>query len=332
MNEQEANIGQAAIESLTLEQLSQLEIAVRSTTIYASGNVDLARALRRLPEKQLIQSSMDVDRLSWAVAFNVTGEIESQAATAPRSRRGATGYRDLWPPRTLWSKVWNALTKPFDSGAAAVHSSSAPLCELALSVACEQRADWQPLTGHEFSVEAANCAFEELYSRERAKVAGAIRKSFRAVDAEDISDEAWVRAFSNYWSGRAKRRFLGICRISTLLISIARKVAADEVRERRVIDRDLGRNSSNKDEHARSLPEELADNWSLSDPAARLLFKECMARLSPRERIVAEIVWFKGISQSRVAQIMGTTEAYISQVLKSAKQKMITCVTFKAQA
>ena len=116
------------------------------------------------------------------------------------------------------------------------------LSELSLSVACEQRDEWQYFAARPIDPACANRAFEFVYGRNRLKVSGNVISSFghRAGNAESIADEAWSSVFCDYWSCKARRRFLGLCRFSTLVCQVARFIALDALRERGPVRRQRG--------------------------------------------------------------------------------------------
>jgi RNA polymerase sigma factor (sigma-70 family) len=303
---------------------------------------------------------MDADRLAWAVAFNVTGEAGSPADSTWSSRQSIRGYRDRWPFNTLWKKIWSELTRPLTSSEsdtwkrdassgragekwlqrarslfklpARSASQSTLLSELARSVACEQREDWQPLGAIPLILADANLAFEFLYSREKQKVTGTIRRRFPGLDSEDIAAEAWARVFVTYWSSQARRRFLGICRISTLLISVACNVAVDTLPGINASTTNFEPDASGENGPPKSLLERLDLQGSSNNPEQQLLakelfhrIKECMGLLTSRQRIVAEMVWVRKLKQRCVAVILEMTESNVSQLLKLAEQKVLEC-------
>jgi RNA polymerase sigma factor (sigma-70 family) len=263
------------------------------------------------------------------VAFNVDGALPPESDnSAPH--RGIRSYSDRWPQDTPWTVVWDSLTKPLaqekEGGASSL------LGELAWSVACEHRDDWQHSGARSIDVVEANRAFEVVYLRNKAKILGDVYRSFgqRAGSPDAIVDEAWSRVFCDYWSLTARRRFLGLSRISTLVCQVARYVAMDAIRDRgpsatqekTTLDGDSPRGSPS-----------LEDLGISDDPAAHLVaaeleskIKACMSRLPARQRIVAEMVWFREIRAKRVAEILRVSEPAVSQHLKKAREAIGRCL------
>jgi RNA polymerase sigma factor (sigma-70 family) len=203
------------------------------------------------------------------------------------------------------------------------------LSELALSVACEQREDWQPGAALPLSLEDANFAFDSLYSRHKAKVAGTIRQRFPLLKAEDIADTAWSGMFLTYWSNDARRRFLGLACISTVVISTAVHIAVNEVRDGNAIAGGVEPNAGDENGPPYSVPEDLVDKC---DPEKKLLAKElydrikaCMRLLTPRQHIVAEMIWFRKLKQRCVARILDRSESNVSELLTLAEGKVLDC-------
>jgi RNA polymerase sigma factor (sigma-70 family) len=272
---------------------------------------------------------MDAERLAWALAFNVVGISPfSEPNAAGRLPRSVQSYQDRWSLDTPWTKIWSVLVAPLIQPKKC-HSSTL-LGELALSVACEQRNDWQHPNAEPIDLVVANQVFELLYARTRSKVVGAIYNGFgnRAGSPEAIANEAWSRVFCDYWSSQARRRFLGLCRISTLLCQVARYVAIDVIRDnQRFIVSD---NDNITVDKPCPTPEDLG---VLIDPiegiAARQLsslIKECVRALPAKQQIIAVMVWFRNINAKRAAVILKVSEPAISQHLKKARESVRACL------
>jgi RNA polymerase sigma factor (sigma-70 family) len=159
------------------------------------------------------------------------------------------------------------------------------------------------------------------------KVLGVCRRfADRVGDPEAIADEAWSRVFCDYWSTHARRRFLGLSRISTLVSQVARHIAIDSIRGHRLfVSKDENLNS---DESALDIEDSRAVNPAASMEANQLSsrIEECMSRLPPKRRIVADMVWLRQMNAKRVAQILGVSEPAISQHLKKARDTVGKCL------
>src|SRR5690606_6788784 len=104
-----------------------------------------------------------------------------------------------------------------------------PTCragEFAWSVACEMRESRRCPEERDAS-ERPSRAFRALFDRCHEAVVlrcrGIVRRPSGAADAETMALEAFARAFETYWCATSRIRFLGLCRIRTLLLIIARR-------------------------------------------------------------------------------------------------------------
>ncbi len=316
--------------ALSLGEVRELSPASRCASILQLGERDLTAVLEALRrEGAAIPSSLDAGRLAWAIACNAVGPTPSSGENpAARARRCIRSYSDRWPARTPWTTIWSALTKPLSE--ANPGPAASLLGELALSVACEQRGDWQPPAARSIDPAAAGHAFEFLYSRNQAKVVGDVFSHFgsRADNPETIADEAWSRVFCDYWSAQARRRFLGLCRISTLVCQVARYVATDMLRERQRFVA-TGDGQGDPENPGPSL-EEIG---IFTDPTENIAAKQlrarihaCMSSLPAKQQIVATMVWFRGVSAKRAAEVLKVSEPAISQHLKKARENVRACL------
>jgi RNA polymerase sigma factor (sigma-70 family) len=328
--------------SLPLAQLSQLPLEARFASILRHGQSDLAATLQGFRNEGILNSkSMNTERLAWAVAFNVDGVHPPQPTLQPGGesrqlcgdshfhhgllgvRRGIRGYQDRWPAQTEWSQIWSMLIQPLTC--AIPRDSSSLLGELALSVACEQRNEWQNPSTSAIDPADANQAFEFVYTRNNPKVAGHVLKVFgnRAGDSAAITHEAWSRVFCDYWSSQARRRFLGLSRISTLVCQVAYFVASDVVRNKEAVARSEYLDSAVWCRRAIPSMEEFGITI---DPERNIMAEELKCRiegyvgaLPAKRRIVAEMVWFCRLPAARVAEILGVSKAAVSQHLEKAR-------------
>jgi RNA polymerase sigma factor (sigma-70 family) len=312
----------------SLAYLCQIPIETRTAQILEHGSGEIFGALSQLRALGApVPPSLDAERLAWSIAFNVTG-VALVASDRGRQQRGTHSYATRWPGDREWASIWPALIAPLsnsDTGNASL------LSELAMSIACEHRSEWQNPRARPVIVAEANLAFEYVYAQNRAKVASAIAHAFgdRAGNPEWISDEAWARVFCDYWSGNARRRFLGLCRISTLVCQVGRHIAIDALRQQAPLVSSDAEDEGTPRRESLFL-QGLVDN---ADPAEDLAneelmsqIKECMMRLSPGQKVVAEMAWFRQVKAKRVAEILGISEPAVSQHLKKAREKLWNCL------
>ena len=155
----------------------------------------------------------------------------------------------------------------------------------------------------------AEAAFEELYRSCRddvyAYVAGLLRE--RAA-AEDVTAQAFERAYRKRWSYNAKR---GTRR--AWLFGIARNAALDELRRQK---RGAELASEPPDEESPTT-EEAADV-----ALRRAALRSAMAGLEPRERELVALKFFAGLSNAEIASVTGTTETNAGTRLHRVVEKL----------
>ena len=324
------------LKSVSLKHLIHLSQEARWAAVLEHGQADLAAVLQALgSECAALSETMDVERLGWAIAFNVEGPCDSQIEGHVSKRRAIQCYCDRWNGETPWRSIWSLLTKSVTGRNC---GADCLMAELALSVACEHRDDWQNPAARPINVQNAGRSFEFVYERAKLKVLGHVFKRFgeRAGAPAEIAADAWSEVFRDLWSISACRRFLGICKISTLVCQVATYGALDKLPSR---DPDITTIDSETDRQA--LTHKLLISLGFrSDPTTNLHAKElhrlienCMLRLSVRQRIVAEMVWLQDIRAKEVSKILQISEAAVSQHLKKAREAVGGCLrTYGYQA
>jgi RNA polymerase sigma factor (sigma-70 family) len=313
-----------SLRHVSLGQLCNLALGDRCESLLRHGQESFESALRTL-DSVGVATRMDAHRLAWAVAFNVDG-LPLSGAIDEGSRRSGSGYRDRWPLDTAWPVLWSVLVRPLPQDDSSYPSTL--LSELALSVACEQREDWQHPSTRPIDSAVANQIFEFVYAENKLKVLGVCRRfAVRGGEPEAIAHEAWSRVFCDYWSAHAPRRFLGLSRISTLVCQVARYIAIDSIRSQApfvINDEDLSDDKSSPSVEGLS---EIFD--PLANLAAEQLYsrvKKCMSQLPAKRQVVADMVWLRQMNARRVAQILRVSEPAISQHLNKARNLVAICL------
>jgi RNA polymerase sigma factor (sigma-70 family) len=311
------------ISSISIGQLLEFSHEERCAFILQTGQDDLAVTIETLREcKAPLVAAMSPLRLAWALAWNLDGNVDGLS-----SRRGIRNYLDYWRPEVKWNNIWTVLAGRPPGGDS---EATTLLGELCLSVACEQRADWQNESSLPLDLAAANQAFDFVYERNKAKVAGYVFKRFgkRAGAPDAIADEAWSRVFCNYWSFRARRRFLGLSRISTFVCQVTENVAYDLIRE-------LEKNSLNEDAGHRFRNTALEELGVVPDSSSQFQadelqkrIKSCLSLLPKQQRIVATMVWVREMQAKRVAEALQISPPAVSEHLKKARAAMRNCLQF----
>jgi RNA polymerase sigma factor (sigma-70 family) len=310
--------------SISIAQFSNLRLEQRCSVLLKHFDTDFASSIGVLRQMGAPTSKLSVERLAWAVAFNLDGGAGMFIDKA-LSQQAMAGYKDRWQPETPWSVVWTSLTKPFSERSA--HSGSSLLSELALSAACEQREDWQHPSSRPVCLSDANLAFEFVYTQNKDKVLGICQRFGEGIENPDaIADEAWSRVFCDYWSRQARKRFLGLSRISTFVCQVARYLVIDEIRHRE----SLVTTVEDANDGENHLVEQLGVSF---DPTERTManqlharIRKCMDRLPAKRRIVSEMVWSQELTAKAVAQRLQVSEPAISQHLKKARETIRACL------
>jgi RNA polymerase sigma factor (sigma-70 family) len=317
--------------SLSLGDVAALALDARCAFVRQTGDAELEAAVSRLRRSTSeMHRGLTVDRLAWAVAFNVDGGQPG----GERNTRAKRSYLDYWTPETPWSQVWGALGAPRQGASGAAESRSI-LTELAASVACEQRGDWQHPTARRLDPALAESAFAELYDRNRSTVVAHVTKQFKrhAGHPEDVANEAWSRVFLDYWSKTARRRILGTSAISSLVCGAAYFVACDIVRRQgKMVPRDEP-DAGETGARARPLSpgEALPPNQPGAIAAAELTrhVKACRALLPARQQLVARMVWDHEMRQVDLARKLGVSPPAVNQLLEKARRSMHKCLKDK---
>ncbi|MEM8739552.1 MAG: sigma-70 family RNA polymerase sigma factor [Planctomycetota bacterium] len=316
--------------ALTLGQLGELSVPERCAWLTGRGSEEFASAIEEATAVAPgVDEVLDVDRLAWAVGFNVVGPVRDEGAG-----RGVKGYLDRWGASTPWDRVWGSLVR--ERADPHTGATGTRLGDLAVSVACEQRDVWQPTGARPVDRAAANGVFEALFAQNLPMVRGYVSKRFvgAGVDAEQVAIEAWSRMFCDHWSGSAHKRFLGLSRITTLVCQIARYVALDEVRDAERAGGagypgDPGGGPGVGGGQGLGGAETLAAVGVAADPSAEMNTEESLrhiaagvAALPPRQRLAAEMVWHQRMPAKEAAAAMRVSEPAVSQMLAKARRSM----------
>jgi len=299
----------------SLADVASMSLEERFQFVLRAMQADIEAALRELcRDHGPAYGFLGPERLAWAIAFNVTGEgLPLPKRTNLAARRS---YLDKWPGATPWGTVWQWLKQPV----AGAPSAGGGLTELAASVACECRNDWQYPGARPIRTADAQRAFTDLYSRHADKVTGYVQAKFgpRAGDPQDIASEAWARVFVDYWSATARRRVLGGAALSTLVCGVAYYIAADHLRR--------AGNAAWEDAELAAVPTPAGQADDLARRELARHVRECRKGLPARQQIAARLVWDHELPQREVALRIGNTDAAVSQLLKRARENMAACL------
>jgi RNA polymerase sigma-70 factor (ECF subfamily) len=166
-------------------------------------------------------------------------------------------------------------------------------------------------------------AFEELVRQyDRAVLRLAVHLTGSQEDAQDIYQEAFLRAFINLGSFRFE------CTFYTWIYRIVTNLCLDHLRKRSSRARDLTTTISLDGEEEQVL-DRVSDQRAGASPERSYISRElrvciirAMERLSPRERVVFELKHYHGLRLRTVAGILNTSEGTIKNTLFRATHKL----------
>jgi RNA polymerase sigma-70 factor (ECF subfamily) len=156
-------------------------------------------------------------------------------------------------------------------------------------------------------------ALAEVYDRYGKMVYSLVLRAVRDTGmAEDLVQETFLRVWNRVSSIDSEKGSLG-----PWLLAIARNRAVDYLRssagrQRNAVELD-------ESEHA-SLYSEMEADIVTSDRARRVI--QAMEKLAPNYRIVMELAYFEGLSQSEMAQKLGQPLGTIKTWVRAALQSL----------
>lgn len=166
-------------------------------------------------------------------------------------------------------------------------------------------------------------AFEELVQQyDRAVLRLAIHLTGSQEDAQDIYQEAFLRAYTNL------PRFRFECSFYTWIFRIVTNLCLDHLRKKNSRGRDVTTIVS-PDGKEEEVLNRVSDHRPGASPERSLVGRElrrhilsALGRLSPRERMVFELKHYHGLKLRTVADMLNTTEGTIKNTLFRATHKL----------
>ncbi len=166
-------------------------------------------------------------------------------------------------------------------------------------------------------------AFEELVRQyDRAVLRLALHLTGSEQDAQDIYQEAFLKAYKNVGSFRFE------CSFYTWLYRIVTNLCLDHLRKKQVRKEDSAV-AQDGEGNEYSLLDQVADGRPGADPERDLMRRElgqmifrAVERLSPRERMVFELKHYQGLKLRTIGEILNTTEETAKNTLFRATQKL----------
>ncbi len=166
-------------------------------------------------------------------------------------------------------------------------------------------------------------AFEELIRQyDRAVLRLALHLTRSEADAQDIYQEAFLKAYRNLGSFRFE------CSFYTWIYRIVSNLCLDHLRRRQVRKEDAPV-ITDENGTERDLLDQVPDQRAGANPERDLLRREMGSRiaqslekLTPRERMVFELRHYHGLKLRTVGEILNTTEETAKNTLFRATQKL----------
>jgi RNA polymerase sigma-70 factor (ECF subfamily) len=166
-------------------------------------------------------------------------------------------------------------------------------------------------------------AFEQLvHAHDQAVLRLAIRITGSQTDAQDIYQEAFLKAYTRLESFRFE------CSFSSWIYRIATNVCLDHLRRNRKHKRNSSLEENNEGGEY-NLVNQVPDDRAANNPEQQLFSRELRAlisfalqQLTPRERMVFELRHFQGLRIGTVGEILNSSEASIKNSLFRATNKM----------
>ena len=178
-----------------------------------------------------------------------------------------------------------------------------------------------------FLVHEAQCgnrdAFEQLvHAHDQAVLRLAIRITGSQSDAQDIYQEAFLKAYTKLGSFRFE------CSFSSWIYRIVTNVCLDHLRKNRNHKRNISM-EGNSEGGEYNLVNQVPDDRANNNPEQQLFSRELRAhilyalqRLTPRERMVFELRHFQSLKLRTVGEILNTSEASIKNSLFRGTKKL----------
>lgn len=142
--------------------------------------------------------------------------------------------------------------------------------------------------------EGDQVALSELYDRHAPTLLGLAQRILGTPeDAEEVLQEVFVHVWNRAASYDASRSSA-----STWLVLITRSRAIDRLRSRKVVDRTVA--AAQQEKHSEHTSPEGARNVLLDERRQRV--RQEMSKLPPEQREVLELAFYKGMTQSEIAQ------------------------------
>ncbi|MFH0876931.1 MAG: sigma-70 family RNA polymerase sigma factor [Candidatus Omnitrophota bacterium] len=173
-------------------------------------------------------------------------------------------------------------------------------------------------------------AFDELIQAYKHKAYGVVYRIVGNVeDAQDVLQEAFLRAYANIGQFRGEARFSTW--LYRILINLARDALRKKIRTRRFFDPKLERQDQEQDVLA-NMPDGSMNPRQLAlEKEKTVLLQRAVTRLSEKQRLAFCLKYFEGHSTEEVAFIMHCRPATVKVHLFRASQALQRALGFYAK-
>ncbi len=196
------------------------------------------------------------------------------------------------------------------------NDDTSPMSEFLWSVACESRPT-RRLANVPFEERAAH-AYEALrarFERNTRRFCGHLAWTTR-LDAEEVANDAWSRAYEAYWSSGSTARFIGQSRASTLIYRIAYNIVVAATRSPAEMDHEAERSDSAP--HKTAPDGRLEPRGDPPDPPD----PPYMSYLTPRQKLVFQARFVEGRRSVDIARELGTTPQSVANHVSRGKARI----------
>lgn len=286
-------------------QLARMDVASISDLLLDRWRFDLTRAVRGARQLGIDGVAVCESHLAWTVAWQIEAGAKGHGPFARLQSR----FPDLAELRAV-------LTAPLQAG----DDGSFPLLELLCSLACELRDDWhdprRPIHADERARDAGR-ALARLWELHGGRLE-ALCRSLGHPSPEELASDAWSGIFESYWSPVARQRWGGLSRISTLVMTAARRLHW-------------------KSRSGRSLQEPgHADRVGASlgmpgpDRAGLMAaYTDCRDALPIRQRLCVELLIQQQLDRAHIAVVLGCGRPNVTQLLDRGLASLRACMQGK---
>lgn len=291
--------------NLTLAELYAMADEDRFDWILQQCGKDISAAIRSCSNPVF---QVSAERVAWAFAFNCEKHLQKEGT------------------RTQWGVFWAQFAAP--GGPA-----TARLTDFILSVAAEARSNWQYPYERPVDPKKADIGFYELYKTNAECVLRSTvsrLRDFPGIEADDVAQEAWMRAYNKTWSVAAQRRFCGRSRISTYVGGFVKRIIQEHLRKQERLRQILGESKTQgvipfgglRTQDGALVSGEVPIEQKLISKEHLKRVLRCINNLPEKEQKDFRDKYVRGMKQTEIAEARGVSKPAVTKSLNSAMSKL----------